>query len=221
MQLDNRTDAGPSGGKNRPVWMTSIIFSLTVLAGYRVIEEREFLPVVALLGVTHVIVVVRFHDRFSSNLFLTHFLIVMATLASVFMHVYSVIGTVPQNSFSYLCSFAKSSTLNHSTYVFLGGYILLFCVVLFLLLWARRFLLTYKSQEGIESILVAAYAMSSVNIAFDYSLSRPLYHVGGDPDALAFFFVAGLFGVEYPLLLNLLLLTVSLTWCFFGSQRSH
>jgi hypothetical protein len=147
-------------------------------------------------------------------------LVVAATLVGVVLHVSHVVGQVPPGVSTTLGSFLQAALTSPSTYLSFGAYGMVFGLVLGLLLLALR-----AFRQGVtvdtELALVSAYTMSSVNIAFDYSLTRPLYQVSGEPDALAFFFTAGLFGVEFSLPLHLLLLVLCLLWHTLANRRAQ
>jgi len=191
--------------------MSSTIFSLVILGGYRILEERGFLPVVALLALFHLLTVVTLAARLSWHLFLSQSFVVVMTLGSVVLHVSHVVGAPPPDLSRTFGSFLQGALTSLSTYLYFAGYLVVFCFVLSILLLAIR-ALGLRLTINAEATLVVAYAMSSVNVAFDYCLTRPLYHVSGEPDAVAFFFTAGLFGVEFSLALHLLLLAVCLLW---------
>lgn len=192
------------------VWLSSSLFSLVILAGYRVLEQREFLSLIALLGVLHVLSAARF-ARPARYLFLSQALVVVVTLVSVALHVASVVGPAPSGWWTTLGSFIKGSWTNPTTYLYFGAHALAFCLALTALLLGIR-IVRVRSKIDSKTALVTAYAMASVNVAIDYSLARPLYHVSGDPDAIAFFFAAGLFGVEFSLPLYLLVLVLCCLW---------
>jgi hypothetical protein len=182
-----------------------------VLAGYRVLEQREFLPVVGSLALIHLLTVFARAPRLSWHLFVSQTLIVVVTLSSVVLHTWHAVGPAPLGWSRTLGSFLQAALTSPSTYLHFGGYLVAFCLVLAGVLLVIR-VSRLRSAIDLETVLVAAYVTSSVNVAFDYSLTRPLYHVGGEPDAVAFFFTAGLFGVEFSLPLHLLLLLACVVW---------
>lgn len=193
------------------VWITSATFSLVVLAGYRVLEHREFAPVVGGLGLIHLVTVIARSSRLSWHLFLSQTLVVVAALVSVVLHTWHAVGPAPAGWSRTFSSFLRGALTSTSTYLHFGVYVLAFCVVLAVVLFVIR-ISRPRWMIDAEVLLVAGYAMSSVNVAFDYSWTRPLYQVSGDPGAVAFFFTAGLFGLEFSLPLHLLLLTACLLW---------
>lgn len=193
------------------IWISSTIFSLVILGGYRNLEEREFLLVVAFLALFHLLTVVTLAVPLSWHLFLSQSSVVVMTLVSVLLHVSHVVGAPPPDLSRTFGSFLQGAITSLSTYLYFAGYLAAFCLVLTIVLLAIR-ALRLRLTINAEATLVTAYAMSSVNVAFDYCLTRPLYHVSGEPDAVAFFFTAGLFGVEFSLALHLLLLAVCLLW---------
>lgn len=199
------------------VLITSAIFSLVVLAGSRVLEEREFLPVVATLALLHVVIVIARCPRLCWHLFLSQTVVVVVTLGSVVLHTWHAVGSAPPGWSTTFGSVFQAALTSPSTYLHFAGYLVTFCVVLALVLLATR-ASRLRATMNAEVVLAAAYAMSAVNVAFDYSLTRPLYHVSGEPDALAFFFTAGLFGVEFSLPLHLVLLALCIWWRYLGQQ---
>lgn len=202
------------------MWISSSLFSLVVLVGYRSLEQRAFLPVVGLLAAIHLLTVIPRPERLSWHLFLSQSLVVAATVVGVVLHVSHVVGEVPPGVSRTLGSFLQAALTNPSTYLGLGAYGMVFSLVLGLLLLALR-TFWHDLTVDTELTLALAYTMSSVNVAFDYSLTRPLYHVSGEPNALAFFFTAGLFGVEFSLPLHLLLLAVCLLWHLLANRRAQ
>lgn len=211
MQVRSEPGLAAQGGTPWPAWITSGIFSLVVLAGYRVLEQREFLSALGILALMHVVTVAVRAPRLSWHLFLSQSLVVASTLASVFLHTRHAVGQVPPGWSNTLGSFLQAALSSTSTYVYFAAYVVAFCVVLLVVLLAIR-ASGLRSTIDAEVALMAAYAMSAANVAFDYSLFRPLYHVSGEPDALSFFFTAGLFGVESSLPLHVLLLAACLWW---------
>ena len=149
--------------------------------------------------------------RLSWHLYLSQSLVVGATLVGVALHVSHVVGQVPSGVSRTLGSFLRAALTSPSTYLSLGAYGMMFGIILGLLLLVLR-IFWRRIVVDSELALVTAYTMSSVNIAVDYSLTRPLYHVSGEPDALIFFFSAGLFGVESSLPVHLLLLVACVVW---------
>lgn len=199
-------------------WISSVVFSLLVLAGYRVLEEREFLPWLGLLALLHVFAVVARVPSFSLQLFLSQTLVVVSSLVSVYLHTSHAVGETPAGLSRTLGSFIQADLSSLSAYAFFAVYLAVFCLVLAVLLLAIQ---TFRLRTRIDSEvgLVMAYTMSAVNIAFDYSLLRPLYHVSGDADARTFFFAAGLFGTQFSLALHLLVFTVCLAWHLLTSPH--
>lgn len=210
---------GPSGTP-WSVWITSALFSFVVLAGYRVLEQREFLTVVATLTLIHVVIVIARSPQLSWHLFLSQTFVVAASLVSVVLHSRHAVGSTPPGWSTTFRSFLQAALTSPSTYLYFAGYVVAFCVALFLVLLATRASRLQTTVDA-EVALVAAYAMSSVNVAFDYSLTRPLYHVSGEPDALAFFFTAGLFGVDFSLPLHLVVLALCIWWRYLGQRPAQ
>jgi hypothetical protein len=202
------------------MWISSVIFSLVVLVGYRSLEQRMFLPVVGILALVHLLTVITRAARLSWHLFLSQSMVVAATLVGVVLHVLHVIGQVPSGVSSTLSSFVHAALTSPSTYLYFGAYLMVFGLVLGVLLLVLGSLWRRVSVDS-SVALATAYTMSSVNVAFDYSLSRPLYHVSGEPGALDFFFTAGLFGVEFSLPLHLLLLVVCVFWHQLAGRRTE
>lgn len=58
-----------------------------------------------------------------------------------------------------------------------------------------------------SNFLRVVYILSALNLAFYYSMSRPLYNVAAEEGGEALYVVAGLFGVEFSLPLHLIALT--------------
>ena len=212
MPLQLRSQCSMTGsGTPWSVWITSATFSLVVLAGYRVLEHREFAPIVGGLGLIHLITVIARSSRLSWHLFLSQTLVVVTAVLSVVLHTWHVVGPAPAGWSRTLSSFLHGALTSASTYLYFLGYVVAFCLVLTAVLFVTRISRPRWVLDA-EVVLVVGYAMSSVNVAFDYSLARPLYQVSGDPGAVAFFFTAGLFGMEFSLPLHLLLLTACLLW---------
>jgi len=193
------------------MWVSSSLFSLIVLLGYRSLEQRAFLPVVGFFALVQLLTVITRPARLSWHLYLSQSLVVAATLVGVALHVSHVVGQVPSGVSRTLGSFLRAALTSPSTYLSLGAYGMMFGIILGLLLLVLRIFWRRIIVDS-ELALVTAYTMSSVNIAVDYSLTRPLYHVSGEPDALIFFFSAGLFGVESSLPVHLLLLVACVVW---------
>lgn len=193
------------------LWLTSASLALVVLASYRVLEQRGFLLALGALALFHVLTVASRAPALSWHLFLSQTLVVGTTLASIFLHTVHVVGQVPPGWLNTLRSFVQTSLSNVSTYLYFTSYVVAFFVIVVSSLIATR-ALRLGSTSNTTVTLVTAYTMSAANVAFDYSLFRPLYHVRGEPDALAFFFTAGIFGVERSLPLHLLLLSICLLW---------
>lgn len=198
------------------VWPTSLLFSLVLLGGYRVLERRGFLLLITAVGLWHLLVCIRFAPRPSSKLILSQSLVAVATIVAVVLHVLHVAGRPPTDLGRMVRSFALAELKQASTYLAFCAYLLVFALaVAALLLFAR--LLKLRSEMTASLFLSTAVAGSAVNLAFDYSLTQPLYHVSGEPGAEAFFFAAGLFGLEFSLPLHLLLLLTS----YAISVRAH
>jgi hypothetical protein len=151
---------------------------------------------------------------------LSQTLVVVAALGSVVLHTWHAVGPTPPGWSTTFGSFLEAALTSPSTYLYFAGYVVAFCIVLTLVLLATR-ASRLRATMTAEVALVAAYTMSSVNVAFDYSLTRPLYHVSGEPDALAFFFSAGLFGVEFSLPLHLVLLTLCIWWRYLRQRPAR
>ena len=220
MQLRPEPSVAARQGTPWFTWITSAIYSLAVLAGHRVLEQRAFLPLVATLGVIHVVLVIARSPRLRWHLFLSQTFVAVVAVGSVVLHIWHAVGPAPPGWFRTVRSFLHAALTSPRTYLYFAGYMVAFCVVLALVLlatWGSRLRVTIDA----EVVLVAAYAMSSVNVAFDYSLTRPLYHVSGEPDAVAFFFTAGIFGMEFSLPLHLVLLTLCLFWRYLGPRPSQ
>ncbi len=204
----------PSGSlKASPlaIWLTSAVFSVGVLAGYSSLERREYLPVVVVLALAHFLTVVRCAPAASRHLFLSQTCVVAATLISVVLHVSFVVGPVPEGLGRAIFGFLVASFTSPDSYFFLVAYLAVFCFVVAGLVVTVR-LLRLRPAVDVTATLVMAYTLSSVNVAFDYSVWRPLYHVSGEPEAKAFYYAAGLFGVETALTLHLLLFGLCLLW---------
>lgn len=220
MQLKPESSVAAREATPWSTWITSAIFSLAVLAGHRVLEEREFLPIVATLGVIHVGTVIARYPRFCWHLLLSQIFVAMAAVGSVVLHTWHAAGPAPPGWSTTFSSFLHASLTSPSTYLYFTGYVVAFCVVLALLLLGIKYSRLRAKIDG-EVALVAAYAMSSVNVAFDYSLTRPLYHVSGEPDAVAFFFTAGLLGMEFSLPLHVGLLALCICWRYLGPRPTQ
>lgn len=201
----------------RPVWFTSALFSVVVIGGYRFLEERFFLPVIAFFGLSHVFTVIGCTPRLSKGLFLSQSGIVGASIIAVVLHVSYIVGPAPESLSKTLFSFLSGSLKEPWTYLYFGLYIAIFCLVLTTILLVARALRRLRTTD-LELLLLIAYTTSSVNVAFDYSVSRPLYHVSGEADAVAFFFSAGLFGLEMSLPVHVLLLGLCLLWYLRASM---
>lgn len=199
-------------------WITSGLFSLSILAGYRVLEHRPFLPVVGILAFIHIATVVAKAPRFSWHLFLSQTVVVVATLASVILHTSYVVGQIPPGWASTFRSFVEASLTSPASYLHFSAFVIGFSAGLFLVLMIAR-IFNFLSEINTEVVLVAAYAMSAVNVALDYSLFRPFYHVSGEHDALTFFFTAGIFGIELSLPLHAILLVISILWHYLIRPR--
>lgn len=198
------------------IWLTSAVFSVGVLAGYRSLEQREYLPVVVVLALVHLLTVVRCAPAASRHLFLSQTCVVAATLISVVLHVSFVVGPAPEGLERALFSFLVASFTSPDNYFLLAAYLAVFCFVLAGLVVAVR-VLRLRPAVDVTSTLVMAYTLSSVNVAFDYSVWRPLYHVSGEPEAKIFYYAVGLFGVETALTMHLLFFGLCLLW----TRRAH
>jgi hypothetical protein len=190
------------------VWGTSGLFSLLVLVGHRALDSRSFLTVLLVVAVAHVVVVARFHPRVSLLLFLSQSLIVVASIVAIVAYLLYAVGS-PSGVAGAVLWHLSGSWSTGATYVDLARYVGLFGVayVVVALLIAR----VWRRPISADLLLSCLYAASAVNLACDYALRRPLFQVSGDPDALLFFFLAGLIGLEFSLLLHLLVL-VGCAW---------
>lgn len=189
------------------LWPSSLLFSLLLLGGYKVLENPRFALLISIVGLAHLLICIRFAPYPSVRLLLSQSLVALAAVTAVVLHVVHVVGPPPSGLWRMVGSFVAAELAEVSAYLLFGFYIMIFTLaVVGLLVFARGL----RLQAGITpGLLVAtAYAASAVNLAFDYSLRRPLYRVSGEPDAEAFFFAAGLFGLEFSLALHMILLLV-------------
>lgn len=189
----------------KSIWPTSLVFSFLLLAGYGVLERPGFLLLIAGVGLVHLLVCMRFAPRPSASLLVSQSLVAIATVAAVVIHVVDAVGPPPSGVWRTVASFAIAELKAPSTYLYFGVYLLFFLLALAGLLLLAR-VIKLRSSVTPELVLSTALATSAVSLAFDYSLNRPLYRVSGEPGAEAFFFAAGLFGLEFSLPLFLILL---------------
>lgn len=203
----------------RAIWISSLGVSLVVVAGYRLLEELEFLPVLALVGLTHLLTVMAHVPQPLGRLLLSQSAVVLTSVTAVVLHVVHLVGSVPPGWSETLVSFLWANLRDPSAYLYFGMHLALFALFLAGLLLVFR---GVRSGQRItpDLALTAAYAASAVNIAFNYCWKSPLRHVSGEPDALTFFFAAGLFGLEHSLPLHTLLLCTVLVWRF-GAPKSR
>lgn len=139
-------------------------------------------------------------------------MISVATLLAIFFHVWHYTG-LAQSYFETFWDFLKGSVTSPETYILFVVYIAGFLVIVGSLFTVLK---RMGSRRGCSLIafLGFTYSASAVNIAVDYSWRRPLFRVSGDPDAGAFFFAAGLFGVEFSLILHILIGSLNAWRCF-------
>lgn len=201
----NRATSKPDRLRLESVWPTSLLFSLLVLGGYRVLEHPGFLLMISGAAMFHLLACVRFAPRPPAELVLSQSVLAVATLSAVALHIIHVVGGLPPGLWGMLASFGLAELKQTSTYLYFAGYLLAFVLAIGALLFVAR-VLKLRSEITAGVMLSTAYAGSAVNLAVDYSMSRPLYHVSGPPEAEAFFFAAGLFGLEFSLPLHMILL---------------
>ncbi|MEM9293322.1 MAG: hypothetical protein AAGD01_16685 [Acidobacteriota bacterium] len=200
---------------SRYLWLSSLLISGVIVASHRGLEERWFLALFIVLGLGHTLIAVAY-GRVSKVLFLSQLMIVASTLGAVWLHTKALVGPAPAGVGEILAAFL------HSTWSQPRGLLgmLLHGVVFFLLaaLWLtlypplRRACLQVlpgwnqaeSSPLSWDARWAGIYSAAAVALAIDYALYRPLYQVGGEPSAQAFFFAVGLFGVERSLPLFLL-----------------
>ena len=187
------------------VWPTSLLLSLLLLAGYRVLESFGFMVLIAVVGFGHLLVCMRFAPCPSTRLVLSQSLVAITTVGAVVLHVLHVVGPPPSNWWSMVISFAAAEVKALPSYLYFAAYVLVFSLAVAGLLYSAR-VLELQSKITPRLALSTAYAASAVNLAFDYARSRPLYQVSAESDADAFFFAAGLFGLEFSLTLHVILL---------------
>jgi hypothetical protein len=186
------------------IWISSGMFSILVMAGHNVLDSRRFFTVLAIAGLAHIVVVAISNTSFSTRLFLSQSLIVLATIAAVNLYLLRNIG-LAERAGEVLVDFVIGSMTNLWSYCYFIGYAGIFGVVIVLISFLLSATLSRK-RVSTDRTLALLYAASSVNLACEYCFRRPLFHVSGEPGALGFFYAAGLFGLEFALPLHVLIL---------------
>lgn len=203
-------------GPERGLWITTVIFLLSVLAGHPFLEERGFLPILLLVGLIHVFLSAPHGSRCSWQFLVAQNLVVISAVSAVVLHVRHLIGPAREPA-AVLVSFALASWSTGSFYLHFVNYVLVFLLVTGALYGLVRRLVSSWETAGYVSLL---YSASAVNVAIDYAVRRPLYQVQGSPEDKDFLFAAGLLGAEFSVLLYLLCLAAYGIGCWRRLRRT-
>lgn len=181
-----------------PAAATSLVFAALLLVGHRYLGSRWLVLPVVVAAVHHVLTVARSQRGLNRGFLTSQFLVVMATLLSVVLYLHSSIGSVGGIGRAIRWHLAGNWTTTQ-TYVALVWYILIFGLA-FAATWVV--IRVAWKRTGVEyHLLPSLLAASAVYVGCDYVVRRPLYHVLGDPEAELMFFLVGLAGLEFALLL--------------------
>jgi len=203
------------GRRPAALWLSSGLFSLLVLTGYEMLHDRAFSAVLVALALVNVLVATSRRPPISPSLLLSQSCIVLATVTAVLLYLMHYVG-VDDNAPQVLADFLTAALADQETYFYFLGYSALFIGLVTLALYLGSAL--FRLQVRFTTLLAALYSASAVNLASDYSLRRPLFHVSGDLEATSFFFAAGLFGFEFSMPLHLILL-VACSWAYLKIRK--
>lgn len=192
---------GPLVTSSRPVWLSSLLFSLLALAGIWFFASPAFSWLLLLAGIAHVVVVVWSRSRGSLSLFYSQSLIVIATIGSVFGYLLREVGPVqgvPKVLLEFLLvPWTRQGFMHFATY--LVGLVGLVAGLVLLLAWRGQI-----PRMGFHLVAPSLYAASAVNVARDYAFQRPLRSISISPEAHDVIFAYGLAALEFALLLHAL-----------------
>lgn len=209
---------GLVGAHRQLVWISSVVVSSVAVFGHQFLAEPVFAGVLGLLGLIHVLIVASDVSKGWVGVAASQSMIVLATLAAVFLHVFDLLG-VPPSAGETLLSFAQGSLEDPDTFFGFLWFSLIFLALLLVILGAFK-VLSSRFRFTTALLLRSSLAGSAALISIDYSVYRSFVHVSGPSAAEQFFFAAGIFGVEFSLPLFLLILLVFLAWRPEG-QASH
>lgn len=196
------------------LWWTAGLFAALLLVGHGQLDQRPFAAALIVVAVANVAIAATRRPPLTPTLLLSQSVIGAVTVVAVVLYLIRFIGLGPDVPGVSL-DFLRGSLTDPRTYLYLIVYTAAFAALITLALLSVSALL--GRRPGRSQILAALYAASAVNLACDYAVRRPLYQVSGDPEALGFFFAAGLFGLELSLPLHLLLLVA----CTVAYRRSR
>jgi hypothetical protein len=206
----------PSKASRKNIWISSCTIALLGLGGVMFFEDRWFAAVLVFAASVHLVLIAVWRIQFTWALLFSQALIVAAALSSVVGYVYLTVGPA-QEGWSTVMAFIRSwpdtqivASYGQRLAVFLG------VVVVVALAWRLILRRPLRSSD----ILVLGYSATALAVPCGYSLERPLYHAGGDLEATHFFFAAGIFGVEFPLLLYVVSLIAALLGLLIGRERA-
>lgn len=199
------------------LWWVGGLFAALLLAGHGQLDQRPFAAVLIAVAVANVAVAATRRPPLTRTLLLSQSIIAAATVAAVVLYLIRSVGLGPDVP-GVLLDFLRASLSAPRTYLHLLVYAVAFVALTTLALLSVSALLGRRA--GRFRILATLYAASAVNLACDYAVRRPLYQVSGEPEALGFFFAAGLFGLESSLPIHLLLL-VACTVAYRRSRRDR
>lgn len=181
--------------------LSGLAFGLLVLSGYRWLETPWAPWVAGVLGLLHLIVYGKSGPEQPKRFVLAHSFIVLATVASVILHVRETVGFAPGWS-KVLASFAlaEAGRLTHLRHVAVAGLVLV--VVAASIVGLRR-----KLRLKFGGFFELLYVISALNVVWDYSLQSVMANALGPRPFLA---AAGVFALELGLLLHLVALVILL-----------
>ena len=198
----------------KALWSTSFGLSMVVLATYPALGSREPLLVLVPLGAVHLYVCARSVDTITLEFLASQSVIALSTITAVVLYSAHSVGGYPEGGWSMVKSFAISSISEASSYSYLGIYSLVLGLVVGCFMWAML-KAGLRRQVTSVSFFVLAFATNAVGMPISYCLFQPLHHVGGELDALAFFFAAGVFGLDLSVALYCLLAVPGLLTLIF------
>jgi hypothetical protein len=199
------TPTAVQGESNIQIWMSAFLFSFLIFLGHGFLGSRRFFAALAVAAVVHMFAVARYQNRFSIFLFLSESMIVVVTIFSVFMYLLNAVGAASDVAAIVFWHLAGSWS-QPSAYLEFAKYFVVFAGISSVFVF---FAWGFRRSVGLDLVFACYYAASAVNVACDYVWRRPLFHVSGDPEALDFFFAAGLIGLEFPLLVHFIVLGLS------------
>jgi hypothetical protein len=189
-----------------PVLLSGFAFGVLVLLGSPWLEASWAPWAVGVMGLSHLWVYGKADPAPPKTFILVHSFIVLATIGSIILHVREIVG-FPTGWLELLFSFARTEAARPSHLYALAAAALVPTLIAGLL-----FVLQRRLRIDFGSFPVVLYVVSTINVAWDYSLQKVMAHSLGPA---AFLAAAGVFALELSLILHLL----SLALLIFSRRR--